>query len=364
MKGNTAEEICPGVGQEALAIEVTTHCNSSCLHCFAHAGISNCSSLPVDLVKEIIAEGYDVGYRHLHLTGGEPLLWEGLFEALDYSFDMGYKTVFLNTNGTALTKSISSRLAAYDCLSISISLDGNKGLHDRLRGEGSYMRALRGIEMALDAGIGVTIFTTVGKSLLPEMPRFVNDLYRRFPRVDYLILIQLIKTTDDLFALSEELLDPEDFLRLVRTVAFLNLYGLRSIVKKNPLVNVVSRLIKMPWIPRVPPLYREGSMIVMANRNIGVVHSDRGSFGKYKPGMIQKVLASDAYRKAVAPDETTCPSCRYVKLCRESGMIRPSEGIRDKHDVIPYCKRVLERITLFQPVLRDNPEEREAGVCQ
>jgi MoaA/NifB/PqqE/SkfB family radical SAM enzyme len=242
--------------------------------------------------------------------------------------------------------------------------DGNKGLHDRLRGEGSYRRALLGIEKALDAGVGVTIFTTVGKSLLPEMPRFVNELYRRFPRVDYLILIQLIKKTVDPFPLSEELLEPEDFLRLVRTVAFLNLYGLRSVVKKNPLVNVVSRLIKMPWIPWVPPLYREGSMIVMANCNIGVVHSIRDSFGKYTPGAIQKVLASDAYRNAVAPDETTCPSCRYVELCRQNGMIRPSEGFRDTYNDEPYCKRVLERIAGFQPVSRDNPEGREVGVCR
>ena len=116
----------------------------------------------------------------------------------------------------------------------------------------------------------------------------------------------------------EELLEPEDFIRLVRMVAFLDLGGFRTIVKKNPLANVVSKVVEMPWIPQVPPLYREGSMIVMANRHIGVVHSSRNSLGRYRPGMIRKVLASDGYRRTVAPDEATCPSCRYADYVRKT----------------------------------------------
>ena len=181
MKGNTAEEICPGVGQEALAIEVTTRCNGSCLHCFARSGISRRSSLPVDLVKEIIVEGYDAGYRHLHITGGEPLLWKGLFETLDYGFGVGYETIFMNTNGTLITEEISKRLADYGSFSISVSLDGPEALHDRIRGKGSHRRTMRGIEKALNAGNDLTIFTTVTKSLLPELPHFVDDLYKKFP---------------------------------------------------------------------------------------------------------------------------------------------------------------------------------------
>jgi MoaA/NifB/PqqE/SkfB family radical SAM enzyme len=344
MNGNGEKETFPGVSEESLSIEVTNYCNSACLHCFARAGIVRRSSLSVDLVKGIIAEGHDAGYRHLHITGGEPLLLKGLFETLDYSFDMGYKAVFLNTNGTLIAKDVGNRLAAYDCLSISVSLEGPEPLHDRLRGKGSYRRTVRGIERALDAGNDLIVFTTARKGLLPELPHFAEDLYKRFSGIKYLALIQLIRVTDNGFALSEELLEPEDFLQLVQTVSLLNLCGLRAIVLRNPLVSVVSKLIQMPWIPQVHPLYRDGSMIVMANRNITAVHSSRNSFGSYKPGMIQKVLASDGYRKAVLPDETTCPSCKYVGLCRENGMVRPSEGYRDMCTKVPYCKRVLERI--------------------
>jgi MoaA/NifB/PqqE/SkfB family radical SAM enzyme len=364
MKGNTSEEIClGGVEQEELSIEVTTRCNGSCLHCFARSGISKRSSLSVDLVKEIMVEGYDAGYRHLHITGGEPLVWEGLFETLDYGFGVGYETIFINTNGTLITDEISKALADYGGLSLSVSLDGPEDLHDRIRGTGSHKRTMRGLEKALNAGNDLIIFTTVTKSLLPELPHFSDDLYKKFPSINYLILIQLIRMTNGAFALPEELLEPEDFIRLVRTVALLNVGGLRAIVKKNPLANIVSQLVGMPWIPRVPPLYREGCMIVMANRHIGVVHSSRKSLGRYSPGMIRKVLASDGYRRTVAPDQTTCPSCKYAQLCKGNEMVRPSEGDRDRYGGMPYCRRVLDRIALAQPVLGSNSDGREAVVC-
>jgi MoaA/NifB/PqqE/SkfB family radical SAM enzyme len=264
----------------------------------------------------------------------------------------------MNTNGILITEEIAKRLTDYGSFSMSVSLDGPKNLHDHIRGKGSHRRVTRGIEIALNAGSDLTIFTTVTKSLLPKLPHFVDDLYKAFPTINGFILIQLLRITNGAFALSEELLEPEDFIRLVRMVALLNIGGLRTFVKKNPLANVVSKLLKMPWIPWVPPLYREGCMIVMANRHIGVVHSKRNSLGRYRPGMIRKVLASDAYRRTVGPDETTCPSCKYTYLCKENGMVRPSEGYRDPYIGTHYCRRVLDKIALAQAVLRGKPHER------
>jgi sulfatase maturation enzyme AslB (radical SAM superfamily) len=281
---------------------------------------------------------------------------------LDFGFGVGYQTIFMNTNGTLITEEMSKRFAEYGNFSISISLDGPEDLHDRIRGKGSHRSTMQGIEKALSGVNDLTIFTTVTKSLLPVLPYFVDDLYNKFPAIDCLILIQLIRNTNGLFPLSEELLDPEDFIRLVRMVAFLNVGGFQTIVKKNPIANVVSKLLDMPWIQHVPPLYREGCMVVMANRNIGVVHSNKNSFGKYRPGMIRKVLASELYRKTVMPDQATCQLCKYAQLCKENGMIRPSQGYGDLHTDAPYCTQVLDRIETAQTVSGGKRGRREVSV--
>ena len=94
---------------DRLSIEVTTRCNSSCSHCFVRARGPRRLSLAPDLVQTMVREGYETGYRHLHLTGGEPLLWDGLLGIFDYAFALGYQTAFLNTNGTLLTGKVSRK---------------------------------------------------------------------------------------------------------------------------------------------------------------------------------------------------------------------------------------------------------------
>ena len=142
---------------DCLSIEVTTRCNGKCRHCFAQAGVSTYVSLAPDVAKNIISEGYHTDYRQLHITGGEPLLWDGLFETLDYAFNIGYQKITMNTNGRCLTGKTAQRLAAYKGLSISVSLEGPQELHDRIRGDGSYRQAVRGIDRALDASIDLHV---------------------------------------------------------------------------------------------------------------------------------------------------------------------------------------------------------------
>jgi len=334
----------PGLIEENLSIEVTTNCNSMCPHCFARTGISEHVSLPLDLARAISAEGYAAGYRRLHVTGGEPLLWTGLFDLLDDAFLTGYETVFLNTNGTQLTGEVSRRLAEYGGLAISVSLQGSQSLHDHVRGAGSYEQTMRGIEKALDAGIGLIIFTTTGRSLLSELAGFVDETYKRFPDILSLTVIQLIRVRNDTVDLSEELLTPEDFIRLVRTAALLNLYGNRTDVLYAPLANLAAKLMDMPWIPRSQPLYTEGSLMVRANRDITLSHAVRDDFFRFEPGVIRNVLASGAYRKAVEPDTTTCPSCKFAELCPANGLLRPAGWFMDMTPQVPYCRRVLDRV--------------------
>lgn len=327
-----------------LSIELTTRCNSACTHCFTRADVVQEASLGLDLVKTITREGYGEGFRHLHLTGGEPLLWPGLFDLLDDVFAQGYHAVFLNTNGLLMTDAMAAALARYPNLAISVSLQGPASLHDRMRGKGAYRQASRGISAALDAGLAVTLFAATGKTLLAQLPAFAATVNEKFHGIDQLTLIQLIRVKGDRFDLTDELLVPDDFIRLVQTVSVLNLYGLKTNVLYNPLVNVAASLLRLPMVPRSSPLCRPGKLMIRADRDISFAHSTRPRFGKYAPGMIAKVLAGDRYRDAVAPDDSLCSTCRFVDECRNAGMMRPAIGTSDMGSGEPYCQRVLAGI--------------------
>jgi MoaA/NifB/PqqE/SkfB family radical SAM enzyme len=343
VKDYIQEESCTDLSNKTLSIEVTTQCNSACSHCFVRAAMKKPASLPLNVVKDIIKEGHDLGYGNLHLTGGEPLLWGGLFEAIDSAVDLGYQSIFLNTNGTLLTEDIAGRLASYEGLKMSVSLEGREPLHDRVRGKGSYRLAVQGIERALDAGIELCIFTTVRKSLLSYLSYFVDEVCERFPSISHLTLIQLIRVKDDVFELSGELLDPNDFIKLVKIVSILSLFGRKIEILNNPLVNVTSKLLGIWGAPMSVPLHLDGDLIVMANCDTALAHSSHISFGKYAPETIKRVLLSDAYKISITLDKETCPSCNYSNLCIENGMVRPSQWYRDMHREVPYCKRVLDR---------------------
>lgn len=332
---------------DSLSVEVTTRCNSSCSHCFVRARGPRRSSLSPDLVQTIVREGYEAGYRDLHITGGEPLLWDGLLGIFEYAFALGYQTAFLNTNGTFLTGEVSRRFATYSGLAVSVSLQGPRRLHDCMRGTGSYDRALKGIYNAINAGLPVYIFTTVCRSLIPDLPRFAEGLFRALPDIKQLSLIQLIRVPEDVFDLSKEVLSPDNFLRLVRMISLLNVYGLKVGILNNPLATVASRVLGMPRVPRSFPLYRPGSIMVTAEKRVTLAHSTTDDFGIYDPGTLLRIINSAEYGRAVSRDRPICINCVYSDLCGMEEMVRPSEWYRDMCPQVPYCKRVLAKASSY-----------------
>lgn len=332
---------------ENVSIELTTRCTGNCVHCFARAGREIDHELDFPTARQVIDEGARLGYRGLHLTGGEPLLYPYIFDLLEYAVSLGYASFFVNTNGTLITKEIATRLAGYGPgLNISLSLQGPEELHDRARGKGAFRAAIAGLEQTLTAGVGVFTFAATGKALLPELPCFAEFLFSAYPALRELTLIQLIRVPGDTRDLSAELLAPDDFATMVRMTALLNLYGYRVSVLQNPLATAVSRALGMPWVPPAAPLYRTGSLIVLADRSITLAHSSRESFGIYAPGALSAVLESEDYATATGPDDAACSPCRHFALCRENGMIRPSEWFRDSGEGgEPFCKRVMGAVT-------------------
>ncbi len=338
----SAEDIFNALEKENLSIEVTTNCTNTCTHCFARAGRDVFQNMEPAMARQILIDGREVGYRNLHITGGEPLMWPYLFSFIDEALKIGYESIFLNTNGTLINHDIARCLAESGAVTISVSIQGPEHIHDAVRGAGSYVAAAKGLRSSIEAGIPTVVFTVVSRSFLEYLPRFVDTICRKFSGIKEAALIQLVRVPYDVFDLTMEILPPEDFLVMVRMAAMLNLVSLPVTFLENPLVSAAAHAMELPWLPQSPPLYRPGRIVIMADGSITMAHSVREALGKYAPGSLQKIFGLGSYLRAVTPDEIVCPVCEYVHTCRKNGMIQPSEKFRDYIEDVPFCKRVMK----------------------
>ncbi len=115
----------------------------------------------------------DPGFE-FHLSGGEPLLTEGILDLTRFIVDEGYK-VNLVTNGFLVNESLAKQIVSSGLHTITFSLDGATAkTHDFLRGiEGSYDKILRAIDYVDGCRTGtrpsIAILTTIMQRNMDEL---------------------------------------------------------------------------------------------------------------------------------------------------------------------------------------------------
>lgn len=157
-----------------VAWELTRSCNLACAHCRASA---NYRSYPGELsnqecfriVDEIVAFAKPI----LILTGGEPMLHPDFFTIASYAAGKGLR-VAVGSNGTLLDREMVARMKDVPISRLGVSLDFPVAdLHDRFRGvPGAFEKAVKGIELARQAGIEVQVNCTITK----RNAQYVEDL--------------------------------------------------------------------------------------------------------------------------------------------------------------------------------------------
>ncbi len=159
-----------------LTLAVTGQCNLNCSHCWVGAGApASLPHLPSPAALAIIHEFAALGGRSIRFTGGELLLHPQWLTLLTSARQSRYDSISLQSNGILFTEksAIALRELDFSGISIQISLDGaTAASHDLVRGKGAFSKALRGISMLTNVGLGprVTIFLTEMRHNLEEIP--------------------------------------------------------------------------------------------------------------------------------------------------------------------------------------------------
>ena len=135
-----------------------TLCNLTCHHCFISCSPKNdrFGFLSLATVQQRLDESVPLGVKEYYFTGGEPFLNPEMVEILCTTLNYGPATVL--TNGTVFKQDWLERLQAAEAnsrysLEFRVSIDGfSAETNDPIRGEGTFDRAMRGVEQLVRFG--------------------------------------------------------------------------------------------------------------------------------------------------------------------------------------------------------------------
>ncbi len=161
---------------------LTERCNLRCRHCYQGRGkvremTANEVKREIDGATQMFqAWEEEHGIRvspSIHFTGGEPILYKGLWDAIAYSKEKGYEVAMM-TNGSLITKDDAKKASLLGLSGIQVSLEGPPNLHESIRGQGSFDAAAKGVEHLVGAGNRVSANVTLSRINVGEIEETVE----------------------------------------------------------------------------------------------------------------------------------------------------------------------------------------------
>jgi radical SAM protein with 4Fe4S-binding SPASM domain len=156
----------------------TQACNLRCTYCYQDATVARAHELSTAEGMDLVDQAAEAGATSFIFTGGEPFSRRDLLELARHSKARGMQTNVI-TNGHFVTPSRAVDVATtFD--RITVSLDhGIPEHHDRFRGDGSWKRAARAIDLLLDAGATVDVNSVVSQAGLADVGELLKFVRRR-----------------------------------------------------------------------------------------------------------------------------------------------------------------------------------------
>ena len=152
--------------------DINNECNLNCKHCRVSEKNDN-EKLSLREAKNLLAEFWYNGITMLNLSGGEPFLRSDIFEILDYA--KKFEDIVITTNGTLLNDEKCKKLASYENIKLSISLDGLEETHDKFRRtKGAFKKVIDILPILNKYNIKYAIKYTLSK----ETAKDANELLK------------------------------------------------------------------------------------------------------------------------------------------------------------------------------------------
>ena len=192
-----------------LIASITSSCNLHCAGCYSRSNHQTVDAKPVNQLKadewlKIFDEASKLGINFILLAGGEPLLRLDVIKAAGKVQDIMFP---IFSNGTFLDDKYFEILGKYRNLVPIMSIEGNKEVTDKRRGNGVYDKLIHNMNELKDRGLIFGASVTVTKENINEVTSrpFLDELASRGCKA--VIFVEYVPMTDEA---DELVLDDED----------------------------------------------------------------------------------------------------------------------------------------------------------
>lgn len=198
----------------------TQKCNLRCTYCYQDAARARPAELSTAEAKHLVDQAVQAGATTFIFTGGEPFSRRDLLEVAAYSRAAGLRTNVI-TNGAYINPGNIDRVAEIFHL-VTVSLDHVvPEHHDRIRGNRSWQKAVRAIDLLLAARVPVDVNTVLSRYGLADLKELLtlsrvkrigeHKIVPQFPmgrgsdhRSDELTPAELLALNDDISRLQHD----------------------------------------------------------------------------------------------------------------------------------------------------------------
>ena len=161
-----------------LFISVTNRCNLSCQGCWV-SSTNPSQSLPPEKLDEVITQSKSYESSFFGILGGEPLLYEGLFDIIARHPDCYFQ---LFTNGLLLDDATAEKMRELGNVTPLISVEGREAVSDvRRGGKNVYTQTMDAIAACRRHKLVTGVATSVCKSNIDDLVSydFIADLVQQ-----------------------------------------------------------------------------------------------------------------------------------------------------------------------------------------
>jgi radical SAM protein with 4Fe4S-binding SPASM domain len=156
--------------------ELTLQCNLGCVHCGSRAATARAEELSTAEALDLVRQMADAGVTEVTLIGGEAFLRADWLTIVSAIRKAGMSCT-LTTGGYGISAATAQAMRDAGLQQVSVSIDGTRETHDRLRGkQGSWDSCFRTLGHLRNADLPVCCNSQINRLSAPDLPLIYADI--------------------------------------------------------------------------------------------------------------------------------------------------------------------------------------------